>query len=135
MTGIDDVRIKHGAINQAKPDREEHEQHRHAAEGDVHGVAQRGSAGCQHLALVHRRKWPEQPKGCVGQYQAAHDSHDAISTGRSPDTQSEGGDQHGVDRAERHPERPCRSPNRGQLAGDLRNEAVPFVLIAPIIAP
>ena len=69
----------------SKPDREEHEEHRHAAESDVHGVAQRASAGGQHLALMHRGKRPQEPKRCVGQDQAADDSHGTISPGGSPD--------------------------------------------------
>ena len=87
----------------ANSDREKHEEDRYAAQNDVHGVAQRASAGGQHLALMHRRKRSQEPERCVGQDETARDSYGAISTGGFPEAKSEGGHQHGVDPAEPRP--------------------------------
>jgi hypothetical protein len=77
----------------SKPDREEHEEDRHATEHDMHGVAQRASAGSQYFPLVHRGKRPQEPKRRVGQDQTADDSQGTILSGGSPDAPAKGGDQ------------------------------------------
>ena len=100
-------------------DCEEHEKNCHAAQSHVHGVAQRASAGCQYLTLVHRGKRPEEAKRTVDQHQAPDDTQGAISIRRLPDAPSEGGHQDGVHRAEPHPQRSRRSADGGQFAGSL----------------
>jgi hypothetical protein len=104
----------------AKPDREEHEEHRHATEHDVQVSLKRAPAGRQHLAVgasaqtatgAQEMRRPESGRRRF----ARHDFVRRIARFPTQRQRPEG-----VNRPQQRPQSLRRSPDGGQFARDLR---------------